>query len=131
MLSEFLKLPFGYSAGNPLLSSRPCSHYRYRSDTPTEDPEFNAEENYFGNSVTPASRCRHNYHDRTESAINRQINLFLHVGYVYNSMVSRNGGLGYQDGSFVKRREEWLWLRISGLDKQYIKVIRLAMHSLQ
>ncbi|XP_037786771.1 soma ferritin-like isoform X2 [Penaeus monodon] len=58
---------------------------------PTEDPEFNGEDNYFGNSVTPASRCRHNYHERTENAINRQINLFLHVGYVYNSMAHHFG----------------------------------------
>ena len=41
-----------------------------------------------GNGVIPVSRCRHNYHERTEQAINRQINLFMHAGYVYSSMVS-------------------------------------------
>ncbi|XP_063590347.1 soma ferritin-like isoform X2 [Penaeus indicus] len=75
----------------PASSSSKKDHYRFRSDTPTEDPEFDGEDHYFGNSITPASRCRHNYHERTENAINRQINLFLHVGYVYNSMAYHFG----------------------------------------
>ena len=42
----------------------------------------------YNNSIIPMSRCRHNYHDRTETAMNRQINLYLHASYVYTSMVS-------------------------------------------
>lgn len=43
------------------------------------------------NGLLPVSRCRHNYHDRTEQAINRQINLFMHAGYVYSSMAQHFG----------------------------------------
>ncbi|XP_050734022.1 soma ferritin-like isoform X2 [Eriocheir sinensis] len=42
--------------------------------------------------VQPMARCRHNYHERTEAAINRQINLFHHVGYVYSSMAHHFSG---------------------------------------
>ncbi|XP_018026523.1 soma ferritin isoform X2 [Hyalella azteca] len=47
--------------------------------------------NGHSNTIMPISRCRHNYHERTEQAINRQINLFMHAGYVYSSMAQHFG----------------------------------------
>ncbi|XP_042212276.1 soma ferritin-like isoform X2 [Homarus americanus] len=73
-----------------LLSLVPClatsrkDHYRFRDDMPAdEDDDHN---NGYSNSILSLSRCRHNYHERTEAGMNRQINFFMHAGYVYNSM---------------------------------------------
>ncbi|XP_068241402.1 soma ferritin-like isoform X1 [Palaemon carinicauda] len=64
-------------------------HYRFRSDQPTEgedeeEPHPHRHDPF--STIIPVARCRHNFNDRTETAINRQINFYMHSAYVYNSM---------------------------------------------
>ncbi|XP_071512480.1 soma ferritin-like isoform X1 [Panulirus ornatus] len=80
-----------------LLVVLPCSassrkdHYRFRNDMPSNpDDEGETHHHDFG-GILPVSRCRHNYNERTEAGINRQINLMMYVGYVYHSMAQHFG----------------------------------------
>lgn len=79
----------------------------------SEDDDDHHHHDYTS-GVMPGSRCRHNYNERTEAGMNRQINLFMHVGYVYHSMVGPTGctaggqGVGGQGGvAWVYLLEEW------------------------
>ncbi|XP_066970812.1 soma ferritin-like isoform X3 [Macrobrachium rosenbergii] len=68
-------------------------HYRFRSDQPTTEEDEDDDSGHHHrhrhdpySGVAHVSRCRHNFNDRTEAGINRQINFYMHSGYVYNSM---------------------------------------------
>ncbi|XP_064119438.1 soma ferritin-like isoform X1 [Macrobrachium nipponense] len=68
-------------------------HYRFRSDQPTTEEDEDDDSGHHHrhrhdpySGVAQVSRCRHNFNDRTEAGINRQINFYMHSGYVYNSM---------------------------------------------
>lgn len=53
------------------------------------------------------SQVRQNYHQDSEAAVNRQINLELYASYVYLSMVSAGGPRGAGTGS---AGGAWVWL---------------------
>ncbi|KAK8736257.1 hypothetical protein OTU49_004898 [Cherax quadricarinatus] len=72
----------------PCLATSKKDHYRFRNDMPTADDD---ENHHDYSSIIPHPRCRHNYHDRTEAGMNRQINLFMHADYVYSSMAQHFG----------------------------------------
>ena len=55
------------------------------------------------------SQVRQNYHQDSEAAINRQINLELYASYVYLSMVSAGGPTG--DGRGLPGGRAGVWLR--------------------
>ncbi|XP_071512483.1 soma ferritin-like isoform X4 [Panulirus ornatus] len=77
-----------------LLVVLPCSassRKEFRNDMPSNpDDEGETHHHDFG-GILPVSRCRHNYNERTEAGINRQINLMMYVGYVYHSMAQHFG----------------------------------------
>ena len=63
----------------------------FRDGEQTEDTSVPGEGDADSeHSVAQTSRCRHNYSSRTETGVNRQINLYMHAAYVYDSMVSKN-----------------------------------------
>lgn len=84
----------------PSIATARQDPYRQHADMPTTQEEGERDSGrggaHYGSGfgpgdVQPVSKCRHNYHERTEAAINRQINLFLHVGYMYSSMAHHFG----------------------------------------
>nr|XP_045582194.1 soma ferritin-like isoform X1 [Procambarus clarkii] len=84
MRSQVLSVLFLLATLVPCRAISKKDPHRFRNDMPTTDDDDDAHG--FPNGILPHSRCRHNYHDRTEAAMNRQINLFMHAGYVYHSM---------------------------------------------
>ncbi|XP_063867282.1 soma ferritin-like isoform X1 [Scylla paramamosain] len=109
--SCFLLLFFVSVSLLPCLAISRQDTYRQYADMPTAQEEGEREpgrggahyESGFGpQEVQPVARCRHNFHERTEAAISRQINLFLHVGYVYSSMAHHFGSCDVSLPGFEK-----------------------------
>ncbi|KAG0716123.1 Soma ferritin [Chionoecetes opilio] len=113
----------------PCLATARKDPNRHHADMPTvqeEEREPGRGGAHYGNGfaggdVQPAAKCRHNYHERTEAAINRQINLFMHVGYVYNSMALHFGGCDVALPGFEKFFQQMA-------DEQHLKASTLSRY---